>query len=127
MSLKNVILAAAVSLASCAPNREIVRLNDRSFRENVIGSNNPTIIEFYTEWCPACKISKPVYRKVAGEYRHLNFSDYDCDSGNLCRELEIIGVPTYSIFRNGTEIARSIGYLGEAGLKEFINSQLGGM
>ncbi len=124
MSLRQIIIASAIALSSCAANRKIVKVNDNTFREYVLGSSKPTIVEFYTESCNLCQLSEPIYEKVANEYRQLNFVVYDCESGNFCNKLGINGVPTYSIFRDGIEISRNQGYLDEDSLEDFIGSSL---
>ena len=56
-----------------------------------------TIVKFYTTWCSHCKILKPVFQEVAGNFHDenlagvskINFIEVNCDvfGNNLCSSL----------------------------------------
>lgn len=100
-------------------------LDDESF-DSFLAANGVVIVDNYASWCGPCCRFGPVFEKVAREmFGMLSFAKLDVDHGaRVCKECKIISIPTVIIFKDGQEIARSVGGLNEKSLKEFILSVL---
>ncbi len=77
----------------------------------LIKSNKPVLVDFYTVWCGPCKTLKPILEtvkeKMGNEATILNI---DLDK-NLAaaRKYQITSVPTLILFKNGKVAWRKTG------------------
>ena len=79
-----------------------------------LGNGQPTILEFYADWCEACRSMAPAMESVESRYRqHLNVVLLNVDNPRWQPEVEryaVNGIPQLELFdRTGTAIGRSIG------------------
>lgn len=74
-----------------------------TFRQKVLESEVPVLVEFYTPWCPGCRAVRPVLESLAGEFEgkarivQVNVEDEPL----LGREYVITAVPTLAFFKGG--------------------------
>lgn len=53
--------------AAFAPSPYIVDLTVETFNSSIasLGKSQPCLVEFYANWCPACRNFAPIYEKVS--------------------------------------------------------------
>ena len=78
----------------------VVVLSEDNFAEEVYGTEQVWVVEFYAPWCGHCKAFAPEYAKAAKELRGLvKVGAVDCDyEKELCSNMKIQGFPTVAIF-----------------------------
>lgn len=79
-----------------------------------LGNGRPTILEFYADWCEACRSMAPAMDSVESSYRQqLNVVLLNVDNPRWQPEVEryaVNGIPQLELFdRTGSAIGRSIG------------------
>ena len=68
-----------------------------------------------------CKMLAPTVEKVSRDL-NIKLAKVDIDENNeLIKKFKIVSVPTIKIFKNGQEIANSVGLISEKKLIELIN------
>ena len=82
-------------------------LNETSFKEKVINSNEIVLVDFWAIWCGPCRMLAPVMEEIAKEVTVYKVNVDEC--ANLASEYRINSIPCVIAFQNGKEIARSIG------------------
>lgn len=85
---------------------------DERFRELVNGEQL-TVAVFKTTWCKDCHYIEPFMPDVEAKYGdRLNFIQIDRDElPDLCSELNILGIPSFIVFRQGNEVVRFVSKL----------------
>jgi thioredoxin 1 len=93
-----------------------------SFSE-LINSDKPVLLEFFAEWCGPCKMMAPILEQVKEELGDtLKILKIDIDKNQkLATSLQVKGVPTLMIYKNGKRLWRQSGLLQKKDLIIIIN------
>jgi thiol-disulfide isomerase/thioredoxin len=78
-----------------------------------IRGDKPTVALFKTTWCKDCHYIDPFMPEVQQKYEdELEFIQLDRDHfPELCEQLNILGIPSFIVFRNGQEVVRFVSKL----------------
>jgi thiol-disulfide isomerase/thioredoxin len=64
---------------------------------------------FTAGWCPDCRFLEPFLPEIENEYKEYTFVSVDRDEFiDLCGELDIFGIPSFVVFKDGQEIGRFV-------------------
>ena len=67
------------------------------------------VFYFTAGWCPDCTFIEPFMPEIEKEFQQLTFVKVDRDQFmDLCRELDIFGIPSFVVFHNGKEAGRFV-------------------
>lgn len=89
----------------------VLEINDGNFETEVLGSNEPFLLDFSAVWCGPCKALAPIVSKLADEFKgkvKVGQLDID-DSPGVASKFAIKSVPTILIFKGGKESGRHVG------------------
>lgn len=85
---------------------------ETNFRELVLTSRTPVVVDFWAPWCVWCKKLAPIYDALATTMDGLTFVKVNVDDErNLAQEYGISSLPTLKFFCGGREIAELVGAL----------------
>ena len=100
---------------------ETVRVTDKTF-DTVLKSERPVLVDFWASWCPPCKMVEPVLDALAEEYadRVLVCKLHVDRNPKMRDKYQILGVPTFAVFRDGELISRRTGAQSKRQLEELM-------
>ena len=103
-----------------------IKVNDENFKEEVLESDIPTLVDFWAEWCMPCRMVAPVVEEIAKEYQgKLKVCKLNVDeAGNTASNYDIMGIPTLLIFKNGKVAGKIVGALPKTELEKTIKPHL---
>lgn len=93
-----------------------------NFKELVLASDKPVLVDFWAPWCGPCKMLGPLIDKLAGEMAEtvtIGKVNVD-DESDLAQEYGISSIPALILFKDGQAVGRSMGFQPEPKLREFI-------
>jgi thioredoxin 2 len=93
------------------PLPAVVEITDARFEEDVLKSSLPVLLDVWAPWCAPCRGMEPVILDLAatlsGRVRVAKLNA-DRNPATLGR-LQIQGIPTLVVFKDGREITRMVG------------------
>jgi thioredoxin 1 len=93
-------------------------VTDADFRDRVLTSDQPVLVEFWATWCGPCRMLGPVLERIAAEHPELSVVKMDTDSNPATtRDYQVMAAPTMLLFRDGEVIANIVGAKPKAALE----------
>lgn len=102
------------------------RVNTETFETEVLKSEKPVLVEFYSDSCIPCKQMSPVLGNIEDSYEdrlkvvkvNVNFDD------GLAARYSVMASPTLLLFKDGAEVKRVRGLQKEADLEALVREVL---
>ena len=101
----------------------IIEINKEKFENEVLKSDKTVLADFNANWCGPCRMLRPTLEALAKEHDDFKIVSINIDDEEeLAENYNISSIPCLIVFKDGTEIKRSIGLKN----KEEIENLVGG-
>lgn len=106
-------------------NVEVV-LNKDNFKQEVLESTLPALVDFWAEWCMPCKMVAPTVEAIAKEYEgRLKVCKLNVDDNSeIAVEYGVLSIPTLAIFKEGKIVDRIVGAVPKSVIDEKLKSYI---
>lgn len=104
----------------------LIHLTDSNFKQEVLTSKLPVLVDFTASWCGPCKSIAPIVEELSKEYEgRFKICKLDIDQGqDTASSYGIMSVPTLVIFKDGKVAEQVVGVIGKQQLKQKIEDNL---
>jgi thioredoxin 1 len=98
-----------------------ITLTGENFKNEVLDSKLPVLVDFWASWCGPCKMMGPVVSEVAEEKDGtLKVGKVNVDEQeSLASQYGIMSIPTFILFKDGKPAAKTMGGMGK---EDLLNS-----
>ena len=89
---------------------KIVKLTAENFDAEIMKDGVTAIVDFYADWCGPCKMLAPILEQLERDNDDFGFYKVNVDENpELAAKYHVFTIPNVVIFKNGRDIAQSIG------------------
>lgn len=99
---------------------------DNDFAEQVLKSEQVTLVDFWAEWCAPCKAIAPTVEELAKEYQgKAQIGKLNVDENpKTATQYGIRGIPTLLLFKDGKIIQQIVGIKSKAEIQKVIDNNI---
>lgn len=102
-----------------------LNFTDQNFKEEVLDSKTPVLVDFWAEWCAPCRIVSPIVEELATEYgAKLKVGKMDVDKNQKASEYGVMSIPSLLVFVNGQVVKTMVGAQSKDNFKREIDQVL---
>lgn len=85
----------------------MIDVTGKSFKEEVLDSAVPVVIDFKAPWCGYCRRLEPTVVKMGQEFEgKIKVVGLDIDADpELAEQFQVMTIPTLILFRDGKEVS----------------------
>ena len=103
-----------------------LEITDSTFKEMVLDSDKPVLVDFWAVWCGPCRMVGPIVEELAQDFEgKAVVGKVDVDNNQqVSVDYGIRNIPTLLIFKNGEVVDKVVGVAPKEVLAEKLSAHL---
>jgi thioredoxin len=87
-----------------------VKITKHNFKDEVMNSSIPVLVDFWAEWCAPCRMMLPTVEEIALESTSAKVGKVNVDEEpELVEAFNIMAMPTFMVFKDGEVMSSVMG------------------
>ncbi len=102
------------------------QVTDATFKQEVLDSSTPVLVDFWAPWCGPCRMVAPVVDEIAQQYDgQIKVVKVNTDENpNVASQYGIRSIPTLMIFKGGQRVDMVVGAVPKTTLANTLEKYL---
>ncbi|MGA2991732.1 MAG: thioredoxin [Candidatus Korobacteraceae bacterium] len=104
----------------------IFEVTDLNFDQEVLGSDQTVMVDFWAAWCGPCRALAPIVDEIAKSYNgKVRIGKMDVDKNMATpQRYGVRGIPTLLIFKGGQVREQIVGYVPKETIQKALDKNL---
>jgi len=100
-----------------------VAVSDSTFKDGVLQSQLPVLVDFWAAWCGPCKMMAPVLEELSDDMSgKLKVAKLDVDANpQTAGAYNVMSIPTLVLFKDGKVVKQIVGFRPKQDLMNQLN------
>ena len=103
-----------------------VAVTDTSFRQDVLQSDVPVLVDFWAPWCGPCHMVAPTLERLAAQYAgQISIAKLNVDENPMtARQYQATSIPMLLMFKGGQPVGKLVGAHPQPNIEQLIRQAL---
>ena len=87
-----------------------ININKDNFRNEVLNSEKPVLLDFWASWCGPCRMVSPIVDEIAAERGDIKVGKVNVDEEReLAGQFGVMSIPTLAVIKGGRVVNQMVG------------------
>ena len=87
-----------------------ININKNNFRNEVLDSEKPVLLDFWASWCGPCRMVSPIVDEIAAERGDIKVGKVNVDEEReLAGQFGVMSIPTLVVIKGGRVVNQMVG------------------
>ena len=87
-----------------------ININKDNFRNEVLNSEKPVLLDFWASWCGPCRMVSPIVDEIAAERGDIKVGKVNVDEEReLAGQFGVMSIPTLVVIKGGRVVNQMVG------------------
>lgn len=107
-------------------SKNMIHVTTSSWDADILNSDLPVFVDFWAEWCGPCRMVGPAVEQLSQSMEgKLKVAKLNVDENQeIAMKYGIQSIPSLLLFKDGKEIARTVGAAPKEAYQRFIEQSL---